>query len=322
MVTPISLNNFYFAFGALSDTPFKGLTVTLTDYYDRAKKVDIVFSQQGANYYFSVNEKTMRLTKAYNAGDRQFLAYDGTQFSFNNDSVIPYDAGFTTGKCLLSITLPDATAGTPIEVYQVCNQVIRGLLSDTVDPQISVVAPERIAYVGDKFTVYAPVVTDVLSPIVGKNVTVSVYYNGKPIESTDGVLMNRIADFTRPYEVEIQSYGDYLIIYNYTDGRNAVSHTEVVKVIDREAPTMTLEVTEVTVAVEEDVAPVAVTASDNMTASEDLTFWYIIVNENGQIVKSAQGTFYLTKKGDYTVFVYCSDETGNYVQGSYTLHVV
>ncbi len=322
LVTPISLNNFYFAFGALSDAPFKALTVTLTDYYDHAKKVDIVLSQQGDNYYFSVNEKSIRLSKAYNLGERQFVNYDGTQFSFNTDNVIPYDAGFTTGKCLMSITLPDASADTPIEIYQVCNQVIRGLLSDTVDPQISVVAPERIAYIGDKFSVYVPVVTDVLSPIVGKNVTVSVYYDGKPIESTDGVLMNRIADFTRTYEIEITSYGDYLVIYNYTDGRNAMSHTEIVKVIDREAPTMTLEVTEVTVAVEENVAPVEVTASDNITASEDLTFWYIIVNERGQVEKSAKGTFYLTKKGDYTVYVYCSDETGNYVRSSYTLHVV
>jgi hypothetical protein len=65
-----------------------------------------------------------------------------------------------------------------IDVYQVGNQVIRNLLSDTVDPQISVVAPERIAYIGEIFTVGIPVVTDVLSPILAKNVTVSVFFAG------------------------------------------------------------------------------------------------------------------------------------------------
>lgn len=319
-VTPLSINNFYFAFSAVFEMPFENVVVTLTDFYNHEKKVDLSLTKDGENYYFSVNEKSLRLSKPYNNGERLLLQYDGTQFAFNTSNVISYDAGFTTGKCLLSITLPNAQVGTMIDVYQVGNQVIRNLLSDTVDPQISVVAPERIAYIGEIFTVGIPVVTDVLSPILAKNVTVSVFFAGAPITSTDGVLMQQVGDLTRTYDVEITAYGDYLIIYNYTDGRNPYTHTEIVKVIDRETPTITLGATELTVAVDETIK-VDVVATDNLTKPENLKFWFIIANEKGQVVKLEKGEFTMQEKGNYTVYVYCEDETGNSTQKAFKLHV-
>ncbi len=319
-INPLSLNNFSFKFASVAETPFKNVTITLTDYYDHTKKVDVSLSQEGENFYFSVNEKTIRLSKAYNNGEIQLVQYNGSQFLLNTGNAISYDAGFTTGKCLLSITLPNAQVGTMIDVYQVCNQVIRNLLSDTVDPLIAVQASSRIAYIGDTFMVGAPVVTDVLSPIVAKNVTVSVYFNGKPISSIDGVLMNQITDFTRPYEIEITAYGDYLIIYNYTDGRNPISHTEIVKVIDREAPVLTLSTTELTVAVNQTVK-MELTATDNITSFDKLKFWYAIVDANGLVVKLEKGEFVVEKKGEYTIYVYCEDETGNSTVKSFALHV-
>ena len=62
--------------------------------------------------------------------------------------------------------------------------------------------------------------------------------------------------------------------------------------------------------------------NDNYDSAEDLTVHTFIYDKNGVIVKYGVSEFSLAEEGEYTVYVYCVDTSGNYGYASYKLKVV
>jgi hypothetical protein len=170
--------------------------------------------------------------------------------------------------------------------------------------------PERVAKIGDIFTVKKPDVTDALTPILAKNVSVSVYYKGNPVTAEDGTVMLNVSDFSKEYDIKITSYGDYLITYSFTDGRNGQPYTDAVRVIDNVAPQITLNTTMVEASVGQEIS-VGYTISDNVTAANKMEVWYIVMDAEAKIHVTANAPFIMNTAGVYRLQVWCIDGAGN-----------
>lgn len=322
-VNPISFANFYFGFSVAEAGSINDITFTLTDFYDRSNVLTIQLTKEksGKGYMIINGEKDVLLTQDYASGNNTYVNYANGMITLNTADQVAFESPFTFDKCLLSVTLHDVEEADKFNVLMVCNQSFGMLYKDTANPMISVEAPERVASLGGKFTVGVPAVTDVLTPMLTKNVSVTIYYNRQAVTAVDGTLMNKITDFTKTYEIELKDYGDYLISYTATDGTKTLTHREEVRVIDREKPVLVLNTTHLEAQVGMEVPAIDYTVSDNMSAVENIKVWQIVLDSESVVVARTQGTLFIFEPGEYTVWVWCEDETGNGMYLTYTLTV-
>ena len=161
-----------------------------------------------------------------------------------------------------------------------------------------------------------------LSPSVKSNCVVSVYKDGKAINSTSGVLLSK-ADAFAGYSFRIDDFGSYLVLYQYTDGSGKVGDDRyAITVTDVEIPSVTLDNYDgkpVKVKVNAEISPVAYTVKDNITASDKINVTVVVYNSKGVAVCVTNDKFTLTKADKYTVYIYCTDEAGNTAYVSYEL---
>ncbi len=318
----LSLKNFNFTFAGEAANSIGSMTITLTDFYDRSNQMAITLYKDAAgNPLMKVTGgRNMTLSQNFDAGARTSLIVTGTEISINSADVMLQTIDFTTDKCLLTVTLHGATEGEVFNVYQVGNQGFRKMYSDLSDPMLVTMPPERVAKIGDVFTVKTPYVTDVLSPILSKNISVTVYYKGNPVTAEDGTVMLNVSDFSKEYEIKINGYGDYLITYTFTDGRNGEPYTDVVRVIDNIAPQITLDTTKLEVSVGQEIS-VGYTVSDNVTATDALEVWYIAIDAEARVQAVSSAPFTMNKAGTYRLLVWCIDGAGNATKAEATLTV-
>ena len=316
-INPISFANFYFGFA----NTCASMTITLTDYYDAANvlKIQLYKDASGAGY-MKAGDKSIILTQDYASGSNTYVNFSNGMLSVNSADEMTFESPFTMDKCLFSVTIHGASVGTALHINGLCNQAFGMLYEDTADPMIYVVAPERVGTLGGVFTIGTPVVTDVLTPILKKDVTVTVYFNKVAIAAVDGTMMNKVNDFTKTYEIKTNNFGTYLITYGYTDGTNATTHREEVRIIDREAPVLTLNASHVEAKVGQEIA-VGYTASDNITAVDALEVWHVVFNKESVVVAVSDTVYVLEEAGVYTVRVWCTDEAGNTTYQEHTLTV-
>lgn len=321
-INVLSLKNFNLTFAGEAANSIGSLTVTLTDYYNHNNQMAITLYKDAAGKPLMkvTGGRNMTLSQNFDTGARTSLICTGTEISVNSADVMLQTIDFTSDKCLLAVTLHDATEGEVLNVYQVGNQGFRKMYSDLSDPILVTTPPERVAKIGDIFTIKAPYVTDVLTPILAKNVSVSVYYKGNPVTAEDGTVMLNVSDFGKEYEIKIDSYGDYLITYTFTDGRNGEPYTDAVRVIDNIAPQITLDTTKVEASVGQEIS-VGYTISDNVTATDALEVWYIVVNSEAKILVTTNAPFTMNNAGTYRLLVWCIDGAGNATMAEATLTV-
>ena len=327
-VNPISFNNFYFGFSLIEANSIKDITLTLTDFYDRSNVLTLRLTKDKANKgHIYINEKTdLLLTQDYAAGSNVYVNYANGMITLNSIDQVEFADPFTFDKCLFSVTLHDVEEGEGINVTMLCNQSFGMLYKDTATPMISVVAPVRVGQIGGVFTVNTPAVTDVLTPILAKNVNVTVYYNKLPMTAMDGTVLNKVDALSRTYDVATENYGDYLISYFISDGSKSLTHREEVRVIDREAPVLVLNTKHAEAQVGMVIPEIDFTVSDNMSDVSKIEVWQIVFDRELVVVGcapvgSADVTIAIFNAGEYTVWVWCIDETGNSTYQTYTLTV-
>ena len=311
-VNVLSLKNFNFTFAGGVANSIGSLTVTLTDYYNNNNQMSITLYKDAAgNPLMKITGgRNMTLTQNFDSGARTSITCTGKEIAVNSADVMPQAIDFTTDKCLLAVTLHDATEGEELNVYQVGNQGLRKIYSDLTDPMLVTTPPERVAKIGDIFTVKKPDVTDVLTPILAKNVSVSVYYKGNPVTAEDGTVMLNVSDFSKEYDIKITSYGDYLITYSFTDGKNGEPYTDAVRVIDNVAPQITLNTTMIEASVGQEIS-VGYTVSDNVTAANKMEVWYIVMDAEAKMHVTTNAPFTMNTAGVYRLQVWCIDGAGN-----------
>lgn len=322
-VNPISFANFYFGFAAGKANAFGNMTIKLTDFYDRSKVVEIQLTKnnKGVGYMTVNGGKSILLTQDYTSGSNAYVNFANGMITLNTADELAFSSPFTFDKCLFSVTFYGMEAGASVLINKIGNQAMGRLFSDTANPMIYVEDIERVGSLGGSFVVNKPAVTDVLTPIVSKNVTVTVYYDRQPMEATDGTVMNKVRDFDKSYQLNTNEFGDYLITYNFTDGINSDVYRQEVSVIDREPPQLTLNTTHIEAKVGEEVPAISYVVTDNETASEKIEVWFLVVDCDAVIVTTSNTTFTIHMPGNYTVWVWAADANGNGIYKTVTLTV-
>lgn len=323
-INPLSLSSFATRFTVPEGQKTKAVTLVLTDYYNRENTAELEISQDASGAYFSFNGSAPERVGDTFVGSPMTVSYDGAGTLMIGATRVKCPIEFTSDLCMLTFRMTGLTHGHKFELFSICNQQFGYFIkSDTSKPIISAELPEAIAKVGDVISIAKPVCTDVFSPNTMDNCTVSVYKNGKSIQSTSGVELKNISDFDSNYKFEIDDYGSYLIVYEYKDGagkKSDLRHT--IKVTDAVAPTLEFKDYNgaiVNVNTKAIVPVLEYTISDNYTALEDLEVWVFVYNSKGACVSASKDSFTVNKAGTYTVWVYCIDEAGNSSALSYQI---
>lgn len=314
-INPLLLSQFSVRY-SMSDDSIGSYTFVFTDYYDRANKATIKFESDGVvingvkkNNVYSASGSTLTVSMDDEGG----LTIGSDRYD--------YDFGFISDKMLFGVEFENVSASCDFNVYSVCNQTLGYYVTaDNVKPLISVEHADKVAKLGDTITLHKPEYADVLSPSVRSNCTISVYKDGVSLKSTSGVLL-KDADAFAGYTFDISGFGSYLVIYYYTDGAGKVTDDRFeISAIDVVAPEVKLngyDGNAVSIAVGEDVAPIAYTVSDNISSVSDINVTIVVYNKKGVAVCVGKESFKVTEKGSYTVYIYCTDEAGNTSYASY-----
>lgn len=196
---------------------FSEFNITFTDYYDENNMLVVRIKPNGAKLDFSVGTHVKQVNTV-NLADA-ILYYDAEKASMIFGEVsIPVKNPFKTDKCYLSISLCDLTGESAIVISKLNNQQTTTLRNDFSLPQIMAKAEAGNRGIGEIVTVFSASATDVLSPILSENITVTVKDPaGNYVQSIDGVNFVEGTPANKDYQIKLNSNGRYTVQYTCFD---------------------------------------------------------------------------------------------------------
>ena len=306
------------------------MTITLTDYFDETNKYEIEISGRNGRYAAVVNGESYSLDSDWN-GAKVSLKINGGVLLIGTRNIDAVSK-FENDLCFMSVKFGGSASGFKIKVSDVCNQSFTTInssslkVSDGAAPYVYAKMPDAVGSLGQEIVIGKPYATDVLSPSSYKNLSVTVLksgaYGDEPATDVNGRELSGITDFESEIRIAFNDYGEYTIIYNYTDGRGNGRGASLlyltVTVVDIEAPTLNLENEGKTVNVKvgETIKP-EFTVTDNFTAKDDIIVYYILKDSNENFVQVSTSGITIAKAGKYTVIVYAVDDARNSVSKQY-----
>lgn len=333
---------------------FTKLTISLVDAYDPTNTLDVFIELvqgetliylEGTKKYCLPDYPLFSTTPDKNTSSieytfshsNQLLNISGKQFSTdfhptNNLFYVDYTmSGICGTNAAISLTDISNVALTSRTVV------------DNKAPVFNFVSSTGTYALGTKLTVYAPVVTDFVTPYINDNAhtSVKVTVNNKAITSVDGITLDG-SQPVKDYVIEISDVLIYKVTYTIVDDAGKsdnISYT--IQGADKINPVITLgyDFNEFTVHNVTLGKPFTIdyTVSDDISETEAIYGRVIIVNDRtSRMIYAAEPMEYaessldytlitdtctITVKGMYTVYVYARDEASNTVYASYKLNV-
>lgn len=305
---------------------FETLRITLTDIYDETNQTVLTMYEQSYHTYFRVNDYGAKdvttiqsnvITKdtikmiSFNASKSLFVFNDQT-----TDTNVSFN-GVLPDMVYLKIELVNISGVAAIDVYSINSQLFN-VTRDNGKPVYNYVSASGYYNYGSVVTISKATVSDVLSPVSIKDVTITVKAGTTVVTSEDGILLNNVPA-TRDYKVSLTS-DRYTVIYNgLVDGYgNKISQQYVMDVVDFEKPIITFvdganEETIVKVSVGSEVEMKQFTITDNKTDADKIRFVVVIVNgfenDEAHVTSTMKYTFF--RPGMYKCKVVALDEVGN-----------
>ena len=331
-INVISFNSFNLAFKIKDGFGnFGSLKIELIDYYDRNKKAELIYGKDGDKAFYRFNGIN------YNANNfvgtnNVFYDISSKGFVLMNGTVIPYLSEFTSDKVILHLTIQDMVGKSGVTISKLNGQNISNRGTDICNPVITEKPTTGKWNLNEKLTVYRPDVTDVLSPYLNDNFTVTVLMPDGETACKDLSSGNDLKDYqssAESYTIEISVYGEYVVIYRYKDqSDNEISLMSSIVITDVERPAFTLdngycEKTVVSVKFGNRVNLARYSASDNYSKTENLRIMILAVTPNFDtvVIDCNDLTYFPQIKGLHTIRYICVDEAGNYVSVSYKIMV-
>lgn len=305
---------------------FDSLTFTVTDRKNPEVFTSFRYFKEDGKYYFSLSgEKKISLDYSFDNGEIITLTYkaSATRFYDGKGLALVCPMNFSDDRVNLDIELGNVYGNAAIDIRKINNQAFNDDGTDSASPQISVEKSDGIKSLGETATIYMPVITDVLSPIVNKNITCTVKSpDGKTVTSEDGVKL--FGNFNKQCTIKLSQYGDYTVSYKATDlnGKSGIVSYKI-RVKDNTEPEITFKSnkTEFTASKTGWIKIQKYTVKDDVTANENLVVSVTVIHENGSRMTVKDDKFNATEKGVYTVTVMCKDEEGNCAFASYKITV-
>ncbi len=317
-INPLLVSRFSFSFAVDADSALGGMDLILTDYYDRTKTAVISLNDgEGSASSVAVNGAASALASSWK-GRNFVVSCNGSSVYFDG-SASPADFGFSSDKCLLAVRFRSVAKGFAFNLSALCNQPFGKQVTDDVRPMISASLPAIVMPVNGEYVTDIPKYADVLSPSANKcvltvNLTASGSSDVKVFNDATGKPMNKLSA-AESYAVKFTEFGCYTFTYSYTDGAGKTGQLQqLVYVYDLVAPTIKFKTepkSTVAVSVGKEITPPEVVAEDNLSKTENLTFWTVVYDARGRFIAATRGTFVLKEAGRYTVYIHCKDESGN-----------
>ena len=329
-INALSLDSFLFRFSVpVGFDGFTAVRVVLTDYYDPAVRAEIAYTQTSDGIRYSVNGG-----RAYNSLGRSFADSEIVYFSYNGDTngfqnsfgdSAACDTQFSSDLVLMDIYLEGVTGSAGIDIRQIANQSFANTTVDRMEPNVTVRQSGGVHSLGSTVTVFAAQASDVLTPVLRHDITVSVTApNGDFLTSADGVLLGA-ADCSRNYEITLASFGVYQVTYRCSDQNGRVKTVSYnISVIDETPPSVSFAVPadeEQTAKVGQTVRIAALTATDDISSADKLEITVLVYDGNGAPAAMNCTEFVPARAGQYTVYAQCTDEAGNTAYASYRICV-
>ena len=233
-INPLSAANFKFSFSIPEGADnFSALRIVLTDYYDPTNKTVMSYEKSDGLVYFGIDDgEKVVLKKEFAGKESKTVYYDSSNSLMDYaEGRLLYTFDFISDKCYLDVVLENCDGAASIIVKQVGNTLMRNANhTDKYAPVITVYKDRGDKLVNTEMTVYAAEILDVLTPVLNKNITVSVTDpDGNTVVSKDGVELGgklKTADGTRDYVIELTKKGAYTIQYAGKDGSGQSVQTQ------------------------------------------------------------------------------------------------
>jgi len=325
-VSPISISAFDFRFIIPESQNFTQLNVILTDYYDRTNKKVITFKEVEEKTYFTVNGgKDFEITSPnfFDDGELKRVWYNSKTKMVQNtySMLIPFEFDFISDLCFIDIEMAGITGPSQIKLRQLNNQSLMNFGMDVGTPNIGVKQSGGSYAVGTKVTIHRAYVSDVLTPILTGDFTMSVEGPSGYVISSDDVLLDGDCPNNRSYEITLEEYGIYTVTYSVKDQNgveNSLSYR--INVVDEVPPTITFKgvpngIQVIKVGKKYTIADYQ--ASDLFSPANKLKVTLFVYDEHFGRVSTGSKTFVPNKAGIYTIYAYCTDEAGNSSYCSY-----
>ncbi len=331
-INPLATELFSITYSVPETSGASSYSVVLTDREDSRIKTEFLFSSRYGVSYLSVNGgEEKALNGKLNDGGERKIYYNAEAKTFvyaSSTQTISFPAETNGSRyCYAEIIFNDASLNSEVRVARIMNQLICKDTSDDFVPQVRVEGALGSVSIGTTLKIRAAVYCDALSSVLRANARVSVSLpSGGYAKSTDGKeLKDVFAD--EEFEISFSEYGIYRLTYVVKDASGKITEQPYgIEVADMVAPEVSFDdgsdaETVQTIRLGYKYKIKKYTLSDNYDSADDLTVHTFIYDKNGVIVKYGVNEFSLTEVGDYTVYVYCVDTSGNYGYASYKLKV-
>ena len=343
-INPVLYSSFRFEFTipAESATNVSGITVAIVEYGNSSNVYN-------ATYYNVITNGSIGFRLTDNEGkvllDSEVKGkLDGKHSIFVNGGVLTTSEGATYTLPAMSdarIYFGLGVMGTgdfSVQVSRINNQNFNGRVKETNEavPEIYYNRIYTTNNIGDIVQIPSALVVSVLSPVLQKDVTVSVTNQKGDQYISNGTMEYKELDTTKVYELELTYVGVFRVRYNYKANTGTRTKSEetsyVINCADNIDPTIVFdeginENTLITMKVGNTHIIKGFTVSDNLTSTEDLFTRVLIYNENYSTVAydvmgKFNGEYTFNQTGNYIVSVYCQDAVGNYSIATYSISVV
>lgn len=332
-VNVLSFNTFGIKFSTIKEmTNYQALEYALTDYYNPEKKVTISFFNNDGKMAFSVNDgKPLALVNPFDGSGRVTLSYNSAtnKFELGNDVSAVCPVQFTSDKVMFSLKMIGIEGEASLDLYELNGQVLKNVSSDAGYPSLIVNDIERgERSLNEVITITPATYGDVLSPYLQKNTNLKVLTpNGSCAKALDGTLLDGTCDATKTYQIKLEEYGIYNVMFGYKDQYKKESKLGyVMYVSDREKPVIKIgngynENTVLTKKLNSSITIADFTATDNFGEAALVKYVMVFSPHNGMNPYTSGEKLVLTHKGEWKICYYCMDEQGNLGMTYYTVLV-
>ena len=336
-INPLNLSTFSFKADLLgSNLSGTNLDLILTDFEDAENKVIIsLYSKSGSDLvYVSINGSLpvsvnpTQYSLSYNSLDEMFTDTFDNEFALVNP--------FKSDRFYLTMRFVSPSASNSIAINSISEQIMNQGYYDTKDANLNAPKIEKNHSLGSVVDLKFVRPDDVLSPYLEKNYTVTVTYyeneeaDGVMVTAMDGTLLDGTQDLYKNYQIKLEKVGIYEVYYSYEDqayrnGRllpNKATTLKDIYSVDDVAPVIVLSSgygpnTIVIANVGSNYTVKGYTTSDNWSKKIDVSIY--VISPNNVFTKLKDKSFTLQEKGDYRIYYYAVDESGNISSTYYTV---
>ncbi len=324
-VNALTFSNFRFNFTVPVGAYYQSLSLKLTDCYEANNALNIEFYGIVGGIGVKINGTEYKTGGTFADGEIKSIYYDSSvgKLVLPGGTAVIVDPSFKNDLFFLDVSLNGISGEAYLDIRRVNNQPFALTYFDVISPEISAKDISGKHDLGEKITLVPASYTDVISPSLNGKLTVAVYDpSNRYVLSEEGILLDGSATASATYTFTLKEYGKYRIQYRTIDqSGNEVTMPYLINVEDDEKPSIQIENEVITIKRLTVYEIKNYVVNDNITAQDKLSVTVIVMDKKQNSVISVGNEFEAKYSGEYTVYIYCTDEAGNSSYASFVLMV-